>query len=72
MDPGRQLYLGTAIAENTRVELSGVGLAKRPQHTAHLAGLLQLFKNRISSPLPVEHSPCTVSARLRYRYLSRN
>jgi hypothetical protein len=65
MEPGRLLYLGTAIAENARVEMSGVHLTKRPQHAAHLAGLLQLFKNRISSPMPVELSPVTVSARLR-------
>ncbi len=65
MEPARQLYQGTAIADSTRVELSGVRLDRRPQHAAHLAGLLQLFKNRISSPLPVELSPVTVSARLR-------
>ena len=65
MEPGRYLFLGTAIAENTRTEFSGVSLAKRPQHCAHLSGLLQLFKNRISSPLPVQISPVFVSARLR-------
>jgi hypothetical protein len=57
--------MGTSIAENTRTELSCVHLGKRPQHCSHLSGLLQLFKNRISSPLPVQLSPVTVSARLR-------
>ena len=49
-----------------RTEFSSVLLNKRPGHVTHLTGLLQLFKNRISNPLPVEISPVTCSVRFSY------
>jgi len=67
MEPRKQLYIGTAISNNCRTEFSSVQLNKRPAHVTHLAGLLQLFKNRISSPLPVEISPTTVSVRFSHQ-----
>ena len=67
MEPKNHLYIGTSIADNCRLEFSSVALNKKPMHVSHLAGLLQLFKNRISSPLPVEVSPVTVSARLSFQ-----
>jgi len=67
MEPQKLLYLGTAISNNCRTELSSVMLNKKPAHVTHLTGLLQLFRNRISSPLPVEMSPVTVSVRFTHQ-----
>jgi len=67
MDPKNHLYIGSSISDNCRLEFSSVALNKKPMHVSHLSGLLQLFRNRICSPLPVEVSPVTVSARLSFQ-----
>ena len=64
MESSKQLYLGTSISANARTEFSSVLLNKRPQHCGHLSGVLDLFRNRIHQPLPVETSACRVSVRL--------
>ena len=60
MEPGKQLFTGTAIASNARTDFSTVCLNRRPQHCGHLAGLLEVFRNRIHHPLPVEIGPARV------------
>jgi len=67
MDPKNHLYIGSSICDNCRMEFSSVRLNKKPQHVSHLSGLLQLFRNRISSPLPVDVSSASVSVRLSYQ-----
>ena len=66
MDPRKELYVGSRVADNARTEMSSVCLNKRPTHCSYLAGLLELYRNKINSPLPVPGSTARVSARLSY------
>ena len=67
MDPSKELYVGSCVADNARTELSSVCLNKKPAHCNHLAGLLEIFRNKINSPLPVPTTSSRVSVRLSYR-----
>ena len=64
MDTAKQLYSGTWLCEGARTEMSTVCLNKKPAHCNYLSGLLELYRNKVSSPLAVS---CRVSARLSYR-----
>ena len=67
MDIKKELYMGSCIASNTRLEMSTISLNKRPSHCTHLSGLLDLYRTKINYPLPVETSPARVSIRLSYQ-----
>ena len=42
MDTRKELYNGSCIASNTRLEMTSISLNKRPSHCTHLSGLLEL------------------------------
>jgi len=67
MDTRKELYNGSCIASNTRLEMSSISLNKRPSHCTHLSGLLELYRTKINYPLPVEVGPARVSIRLSYQ-----
>jgi len=66
MKSSHHIYCGTLIANNAKTDFSSIQLNKRPAHCAYLSGLLDLFKNKINSPLPVEVPPCRVNVRFSY------
>ena len=67
MDTRKELYNGSCIASNTRLEMTSISLNKRPSHCTHLSGLLELYRTKINYPLPVEVGPARVSIRLSYQ-----
>ena len=66
MEPSKDLYVGSCVADTARGEMTSVLLNKRPAHCSYLAGLLELYRNKINSPLPVPATSTRVSARLSY------
>ena len=68
MQTKKHLYNGTWISNNARMEMTSVCLNKKPSHCNYLLGLLELFRNKINTPLPVTQ---TTSARVSVRWSYR-
>ena len=66
MKTDHHIYTGSMIYNNVRTELSTVRLNKRPAHCGHLSGLLDLFRNKINCPNPVDTGPSLVNVRFSY------
>ena len=67
MDTKKNLFNGSWIFNNSRMEMTSVCLNKKPAHCNYLSGLLELFKNKINFPMPVVNaSPARVSVRFSY------
>ena len=69
MQTQKHLYNGTWISgSNARMDMTSVCLNKKPSHCNYLSGLLELFRNKINTPLPVtQSSPARVSVRFSYK-----
>jgi len=64
MDSRKQLYNGTWLCDQARLEMTSVCLNKKPAHCNYLSGLLELFRNKVGSSQPLS---ARVSVRLSYR-----
>lgn len=63
----QRLYLGVYEGNAIRTNYDMIHLGKYPQHCRYLSGLLDLFKTKIMSPLPLD--PIAVSIQLTYHLM---
>ncbi|KAJ9596359.1 hypothetical protein L9F63_012634 [Diploptera punctata] len=67
-DPLQHYYMGVCEAKGIRSEFEMVNLRRIPPHCKYLTGLLNLFKTKIASPVPLD----TVSVAVRFTYILRD
>ena len=49
MDSRKELYNGSWVADNARAEMTSVCLNRKPSHCNYLSGLLELYRNKVST-----------------------
>ncbi|XP_063237642.1 rab3 GTPase-activating protein catalytic subunit isoform X2 [Bacillus rossius redtenbacheri] len=64
LEPWQQYCVGVCEARGVRTEFEMVHLKRPPPHCKHLTGLVEVFKSKLMSAVPLE--PVTVSVRFTY------
>ena len=57
------MYNGIFAGGGFRTNFEMIVLSKRPPHSNHLTGLLNMFKRKLCQPIPVEVPSVRVTAR---------
>lgn len=63
-EPQQHYYMGVCEGKGIRFEFEMVHLERTPPHCKYLTGLLNLFKSKVASPLPLD--PVSVAVRFTY------